>query len=95
MQTKSAPAYDALSPNSGHHLDYAQYALDKALDYEQRMIEAQAAVAKGETPKQSVSLITKGLEMFLKRAVDAENIWYKLGGRRHTMTTNTGAIIAL
>lgn len=95
MQTKSTQAYDVLSPNPKHHFDYAQHALDKALDYEQRMIEAEVVVKGGGTPKHSVSLLAKGLDMYFKRALDAENLWYKLGGHRHAMITNTGATIAL
>lgn len=80
MQTNTAEKYDALSPDSKHHFDYAERMLNLAIRQE----------AEKKSP-----MWEKMMNMAFRKACEAEDLWYKLGGRRHQMITNTGAIIAL
>lgn len=80
MQTNTAEKYDALSPEPKHHFDYAERMLNLAIRQE----------AEKKSP-----MWEKMMNMAFRKACEAEDLWYKLGGRRHTLTKGDGTMVAI
>lgn len=85
---KYGSTYDAkhaLASDANFHGFHAERMLDKALEYEGRI----------KTEPEFADRNKKFVELWFKKALEAETKWYELGGRPHMMTTIDGKRIPL